>query len=147
MAGVRGIVVSLLLFGILMVALITAGIYMASENNSNNTIGNEPAIKEYYNSLNDTLSDTKSVANESEVNIGDSDMSILQGVVFLNTLRTLWKNIVALPKAIFNATAVFITEYLFPDATARLIIGVLGGIIVITIVIFVVKWITTGEGG
>jgi hypothetical protein len=143
----RPFLISLLMFGLLAFSVITGGILIASENNANQSIGDNTALKDYASSLNSNLSTTQDTASSADASFQNSTVTLAGGWVFLDVLGGLWKTLKTAPMAVYSLSANVIRTQLLGDTVFNVVFGVIGFIIVITLIFAVWKLLRVGEGG
>lgn len=144
MSEFRPIVVNLLLVGLLIIAMITMGLNIAS-NNPSQSIGNDPTLSAYANSLNATLYNATDDASASEQAITNSSITLTSGFPVFDSISGVWKTIKKVPVAVFNLTIGLVRTRL--GSSFWVVLGVIGAILTITILLAVWKLVSTGEGG
>lgn len=148
MANFRPLVIALLIFGVLAAAMISFGIQLATQNESNRSISNDPSINSYAQTLETDLETGATDAANIERAFGNSSVSTTGGVIFLDVLGGLWKSMVRLPNQIFKGALSLVKANLAGGSTEILyVFGIIFLIMVVTIVIAVWKLISTGDGG
>lgn len=143
------IVIWLLLSGLFIYSLIQGAVTLAALNSPNQTIANAPVIRSLQNDLNDTLIDFYDVANETETSISGSPLTLTSGSggIIVDAIGTVWKSIKITSVLLYNLTLGFIFSYIFGSQTFGVVIGVISGLVILTIVFAVWKMLSQGDAG
>lgn len=147
MANFRPIIINLLLVSLFTIALITAGIMVAVQNNSVQNIGNDTALAGLKDSLVEDIEDNYGTTSEASNSFENSSISLTAGIPFIDSIYGVWKVLKSTPTTMYNLIVGVIFERLLGDATTQIIISVIATILMITIIFAVVKLISTGDGG
>lgn len=133
--------VSFILIGLFIIAMISFSVGFANENNSTITIIGESKIKYTYTALNDTLSDlNKNTGSQENATSSDPGSFGAESIILTSiwgSLKVFWSSI----KDVSNILATFM-KYI---GVSYLVIGVILSIIIITIIFLAWKTIRTGE--
>lgn len=146
-AKFRPIIVALLLAGLFAAAIINAGLLVAINNGSSQSIGDDPAIASYKQALESSLMNASRDANTSETNLGTSPVSLTIGGSVFDALGGMWKTMKEVPVTVYNLTFGLLATKLFGDPSYGIVLGVIAAIITITIIIGVVRLVASGDGG
>lgn len=151
MARFVPLMAAMLIGGLAILAMITAGIMIQTQNgvSPSNSIGNDSAISAYYNSLNGTLINSSSDTTTSQAALTNSTTSTTGTIPYLNALGGIWKVLEAAPFTVFNLTANFISAELMGNnqAAANIITGVIFAILTLMLISAIVLWVMWGQGG
>ena len=139
------IIIILLLFGLFAVALINAGIMIGNQNEAEQNIGDNAIIKDYYESVNQSLIDSSSNADSANQAFSNSSVSTTGSFPYVNAVSGIWKVIKNAPITVYNLTIGLLIGTIFGDSV--IVWATLSAIIILIIVAAIVKWITQGEGG
>lgn len=145
----QGIIFSLLLIGLFVIAFLNASLILSADNSPNQTIANDPALTAYAGVLNTTLESSYPDANASEGAISDSPITLSSGSggIIIDAISGIWKTIKRAPIEIYQLTAGLIFTKIFGDAQYAIVFSVLAGMLIIAIVLAVWKLVSQGEGG
>ena len=144
MAGLRPLLVGLLLSGLFAFALITGGIMLGTNNNSQNNIGNDPALASYKTNLESTLGEAQANANASVEAIGESPISVIPGAFVFDAIAGVWKTLKVVPVTIYNLTFGLLKAKVF-GATFDVVFGITAAILIILIIFGVIKMVSSGQ--
>lgn len=145
--GFRPILIGLLIFSLIAIGTINIGLRLASENNVNQSISDNPAISSYANSLNTTLEGASETSTALETAFTNSTISVSGGILFLDALGGLWKSMKSIPITIYNLTIGIIKNQLLGDTAFYIIFGTIGLIVIISLIFAVWKLLSQGESG
>lgn len=146
-AEFRPLIIGLLLVGLFAIAVINGALLLSINNNSPNSIGNDPAIASYKESLEQSLEQAKTSADASEDAIGTSPITLTTGTLVFDAIGGVWKSMKEVPIMVYNLTFGLAAQKLFGDASFGIVLAIISAIVTITIIFGVWKWVTTGEGG
>jgi len=146
-ASFRPLVVGLLLAGLFAFALINAGLLISINNGANQSIGDDPAISSYSESLEETLLEANENANATETAFGSSPITLTTGSLVFDAVGGIWKTMKEVPVTVYNLTFGLIATKIFGDESYGVVFGVIGAILMMTIIFGIWKWVTTGESG
>ena len=141
----KGFIIGMLLVGLFAFALISSGIIIGDKNNGQ-SIGDIPTISKFRTDIQVNLSEAYNTANSSETSFGSSPIS-LTSIVFVDALGGIWKTLKSIPLAIWNLIMSLVSGSIAPASEYGVVFGVIGAIIIITIIFGVWKMISTGDGG
>lgn len=147
MSGLRPFIISILLLGLLAMAVINAGILIAHDNNSKNSIANDTDINNYASSLQNSLANASETADKTDESFRNSTISTSGGVVFVDAIGGLWTTLIEVPSMIMKLTTNLVKGKILGDTAFYAVIGVISAILVITLILAVWKLVGTGEGG
>lgn len=151
MAKLAPILISFLLAGLFAIALITGGIRLAQVNNSPNSIANDPSITSYASSVNNSLGNSLSNANNAETALGQSPSTLTttggSTALGLDTVQGIWKGLKGVPTTIYDLTIGLLVTKIFSGPSFWIVFAVIGSIVTLIIIVAVVKFFTQGEGG
>lgn len=143
----RPFIISSLILGLLALAMINAGIILASNNGATESISNDSIIRNYASNLSEELEDSSSVGSSAKESFSNSTVSVSGGVVFVEAIGGLWKSLTAVPVTIINLTVELIKGRILGDTAFYAVFGVITLASIITIIFAVWKLVSTGEGG
>lgn len=144
MAGLRPLIVGILLAGLFAFALITGGIMISTNNQATQSIGNDPSLASYKTSLESTLEDAQVNANSSIEAIGESPISVIPGAFIFDAISGVWKTLKVVPVTIYNLTFGLLKVKVFGD-TFSVVFGVMAAILIILIIFGVIKMVSAGQ--
>jgi hypothetical protein len=144
LAGIKPLLIGLLLSGLFAFALITAGITLSLTNHASHSIGDDPAISAYRISLNNTLNEAQADANSSLEAIGESSVSILSLGSIVDAVAGIWKTLKVVPVTIYNLTIGLLKGKVF-GSSFNVVFGIMGAILIILIIFGVIKLIFSGQ--
>lgn len=144
MAGLRPLLVGILLAGLFAFALISGGIMMATNNGASQSIGDDPALSSYKSGLETTLGEAQENANASIEAIGESPISVIPGSFVFDAIAGVWKTLKVVPVTIYNLTFGLASEKIF-GSTFAVVFGTLAAIIIILIIFGVIKMVSQGQ--
>lgn len=147
MANFRPILVALLVLGLFGVAIITAGIRLASVNGANQSIGDDLSLAAYSSSLNQSLKDAYDSSVAANAAVSNSSITLTSTLPFIDAIGGIWKTLKSAPIAIWNLTFGIVFQNILGDNSYAIVIGVIGAILLMTIVFAVWKLISSGESG
>lgn len=143
-AGLKPLIVGLLLSGLFAFALITSGIMIANSNHASHSIGDDPAIASYKNSLEGTLNQAQENANSSIEAIGESSISVIPGAYIFDAIAGVWKTLKVVPVTIYNLTIGLLKNKIFGN-NFNVVFGIFSAILIILIIFGVIKLISSGQ--
>lgn len=144
MSSFKSFIIVFLLTGLFAYAVISAGILIGLNNYSSQNIGDDPSLLSYMSSINESLDQAHSTANASESSFGNSPIS-LTSVVFIDAIGGIWKTLKVIPMTIWNLTGGMVTKFIAPSQQFAIVFGVIGAILIITIIFGVWRVISKGE--
>lgn len=147
MVNFRPILVALLILGLFGVAIITAGIQIASVNGANQSIGDDVSLAVYASSLNESLEDAYDSSIAANAAVSNSSITLTSALPFIDAIGGIWKTLKTAPIAIWNLTFGVVFQNILGGNSYAIVIGVLGAILLMTIVFAVWKLISSGESG
>lgn len=143
----RPIIMSLLLGALFIVCMINGAVLLGVYNNANSSILEDPTINNLNNNLITNLSDYYSSANATDTSLAQSSVSVGDRGFIIDAVGGIWKTMKVIPLLIYTIFTEFIFINIFGNPTYAIIFSVFTGMVIITIVFAVYKWIYTGEGG
>jgi len=143
----RPLIIGLLLTGLFAVAFINGALLLASTNNAEQSIGDDPTLASYNASIRSALSDATGDAETSEEALSNSQITATGDTVFFDAIGGIWKTLKATPVTIYNLTAGLIINQILGSTLGLIVFGVIGTILTITIIFGVWKMVKTGESG
>lgn len=145
----RPLVISLLLFGLFVIAIINASIFLSIANDSDRSLANDPSFRTYATNLNNSLQKAFENSNASQTALSQTPTTSTSGVVvILDFISGAWATLVSVPITIFRLTSELIFVNIFGSNQAFWIIfGTVSAIFILTIVLIVYKMRSTGETG
>jgi hypothetical protein len=146
MVGFKSLMISMVLVGLFVFATINFGIIFASENDSNQSIGDHPSIANLSIGVNDSLrgfDDDISGGKSSFI----SDIPVIGDSLVILAAASVWKTFVTLPKVMFDLTFGTISEVIFGNGAGGfgLVFIVIGSIVVAVLIFYAWKWIRSGD--
>lgn len=145
--GLRYFIIFALILGVFITALLSIGIQLADINNANQTIADDPSVRVLANNLNESLGDTLSSASATQEAISESPTTLSTTGLVFDALASIWKTLTSVPIAIFQLVINFLETNILGSQAFAIVTTSLLAIIILTLVFFVVKWATTGDGG
>lgn len=143
--GFRSVLIAFVLVGLFTICMITAGINLANQSNLNQSVGNDSTMGGLYSDLSTKLNETQAESEEQKKGfIQDLNDVGLIGAAFLY-LGAIGRAIISFGSMFVIISGFIITvfgEVLIPSA---IVIGVIGGIILITLVLYGWRLLKTGE--
>lgn len=143
----RPIVINFLWIGLFAVAIITAGIMIAVQNNAKESISNDTVLYSLATSLSGNLSNNYEQVKQSEQSFENSSVTLTSGIPFIDSIYGAWKVIKSTPMLVYNLIVNVIFLRILGDSATFVIISVISTILIISIIFAIVKLISTGEGG
>lgn len=147
MANFRPIVINILLVALFVVALISGGVMMATQNNAPQSIENDTIYAGLKDSLIGNISKANDDTSGASGSFENSSVSLTSGIPFINSIYGTWKVMKTAPILMYNLIVGVIFHTLLGDTTTAVITAVLSVILIITIIFAVVKLVSTGDGG
>ena|SRR3990167_1386712 len=144
MAGLKPLLVGLLLGGLFALVLITGGIMLANNNASPVSIGDDPALSAYKTSLESSLENAQANANASIEALGESPISIIPGSFVIDAIAGVWKTLKVVPVTIYNLTFGLAKDKIFGE-TFDVVFGIMAAILIIVIIFGVIKLVSQGQ--
>lgn len=144
MSGFKPILVSLILAGLFAFSLLYGGYLLAVNNDASQSILDNPAMNSFKENLEDNLTGFYDTVNASETSFAKSPISLSQ-IVFVDALGGIWKTLKIIPLAIWNLIAGLVIGNLLTQTQFIIVGGVVGSLLIITIIFGVWKLINTGE--
>lgn len=141
MAGLQPIIISILVAGLFAIALISGGIMLAEQNGANQSIGDDPVLLSYKNSLTISLGNAETNSNSSMEALGASPTTESGGAFIYDATTGVWKTLKEDPSTNYNLlvgvskTKIFGETFnpMFAAGTAILIIVIVFGVIALVI--------------
>lgn len=147
MAEIRPIIIAIIVSSLFILALINGGIMLAAQNVPEQSIGDDPSLEDYRIELTNTLDEHTQNIKDSDTSLSNSSVTTTTSSPFFDVLGGLWKTITRAPKTLWNLTSGFIYERLLGSQAFIIVLGAIGAILFLTIIVAVIKFISTGEGG
>lgn len=144
--GFNSILISMLFAFLFFVALITGGIMMAEQNGASQSIANDTGLNDFRNDLVDSLNGYSSDVSDAGASFENSTISLTSGIPFIDAIYGVWKILIATPKLAYNFFASYVFDTILGDTASKIIVGILGAILTITIIIAIIKLVSQGEG-
>lgn len=141
MVNLRQFIITGLIVGIFIFAIINFGVQLSSENNANTTILENQKINSSFTSMNTTLSNTQDTLNSSETSffsdtiIGDAGI-IIESIVGVANVAT------GIITAVYSLTFGMVASTL---GVSSLVVSIFSAIVLITIILL--SWRTIKSGG
>lgn len=141
------IMVAFLLAGLVIAGFYTFGDILTTQNQAPQGVYYDEGIRDRVQSISGNTSSYLDTANNAEDALGNS--SITQGAgtgqnQFFNSLPGIWKTLKNSPIVIYQLSIGFIQERIVSNIEA---FDVIAGILILAILVAVVYWVTTGQGG
>jgi hypothetical protein len=146
MAKFLPLMIALLGFGLFALSIITGGIFLAQENNANQSIADNPAISTYAGSLNDSLQSAYDSSSGAEDAISNSPVTTSSSLFIIDAMAGVWKVIKAVPVGVVNLTYGLVTT-LWDYPAIKIGLSLVGAILTLTIIIAVWRLLSMGDGG
>lgn len=140
----KPILVSLLLSGLFALALITGGVMIAEQNNPSQSIGNEPYIANFSESINQSLVSARTSSQDADELLTNSSVTTTTNIVFVDAVSGMWKILRNAPTTIWQVTGGLMVRTIGVPLT---VIALITSILIIVLLIAIVRFITTGQGG
>lgn len=147
MAEFRPLIVGLLLAGLFAFALINGAIQLADVNHANQSIADDPTMSSFKTALEENLSDAYSKADNASTAFSSSPVTLSASSIFFDALGGIWRTMKVVPVAIYNLTIGLLMTKIFGSEQFGIVFGVIGAILIITIILGVWKMISSGESG
>lgn len=147
MVNFRPYMISILISGLFAFVLLAGGIQLAVLNNANQSIADEPAIRTFSQSINETLLTTSDAAQAAENATSDSQITRILTIPFLDAIQGIWKTIKVAPVAIYNLIAGLAKTYILGSTAGLIITTLIAAIVTLTILFSVIKFVSTGDAG
>jgi hypothetical protein len=141
------IVTSLLLISLFIIAFVGVGLIIASDNNSNQTIGNDASLTSFNGALINATTNEASQIDASQAAFSNSSITTTGVFPYVNAVGGIWKTLKTTPILVYNLTIGFVLVKILGSTTAAIVTTILASILAIVIISAVVLWITRGEGG
>jgi len=144
MSSIRSAYIApLLLTGLLAVCLFSFAGYMALFNNPSNDITQNPAVSQYLTSLNRSLDKVQAISENSSDALYGSETDTGGGFIILTAITGIWQAITSTPTQVFKLTTGLLQNTILGGDTYYLILGVVGGLMIITLIMLVWRWLRT----
>lgn len=144
MAGIKYLLIGMLLAGLFAFALINGGILLAEHNKANHSIGDDPALSIFKTNLEESLGEAEEQANGSINALGDSPLTeVGGGLVIFTAISGVWKTLKVVPVTIYNLTFGLAKTKIFGEGF-NIVFGIVGAIVIILIIFAVIKILTSG---
>lgn len=134
-----------LLLGLFAIAMINGGTRLASINNANHSIAEDPSISAYASSLNSTLETSYTNAVAAEGAINSSSITLTTSNPFIDAIGGIWKTLKTVPITIYNLTIGLVFSKILGGSGYGILLGVLSSIFIIVLIYAIYKGIFTGE--
>lgn len=145
MAGIKPLLIGILLAGLFAYAIIQAGALISVHNNANQSITDSPVLSSFNRSLEISLSQAQENANASLEALGNSPLSeVSGGLVIFTAISGVWKTIKAVPVTIYNLTFGLAKSNIFGEKF-NVAFGIIGGIVIMLIIFAVIKMLMSGQ--
>lgn len=145
MSSMKPLVFGFLLVGLFAIALISFGIRLADVNEVSQSIGDDPAIKNYADSLNNSIAQASSDSQTSQEAISESPITLGESNFVIDAIGGIWKTITEVPVTVWNLTVGLLLAKIFGDNSFAIALSVIGTLIGFAVIFAVVKWLSTGE--
>lgn len=146
MRGIWGIVLAFAGIAIFTFALINLGAQMSIDNSANQSILDNREYGDLRSSLNTSLRDYKTDANDSITSFL-STIPIVGESIQLVSVSGIWKTLITLPKAAYEATIGTASSELFGsgNATVSTLLTIASALFIGYVIFFSWKWIRSGD--
>lgn len=147
MAGIKGIILSFVAIGIFAFAIISFGVKFGGENQVNASLSNIEGLEAFNNTLSSNINAYSSQVNSSEVSFSKSEPTVGGESLQIESTASIWKNLIAIPKAMYSSTLGFILDNIFGGSGGEFspIFTLITAIIVGIIILYAWKWIRGGD--
>lgn len=148
--GFFPIIVALLIGGLFAVALFNFSDSFARKNGATQNVYEDPEVEQAINSIGGNVSDYLESANNADTVLSNS--SIVQGgetgqTGYFQSLGGIWKNLKNKPTGIYTLISDIAQKKIFGGYTVAFVFNTIAGIICLALLIGVIRWLFTGEGG
>lgn len=143
-SGIKPLLASLLVVGLFIFAFINAGIMIASNNNANQSIGDDPTLSAYKSNLETTLKQAETDTNSSIEAIGQSPLSSTSNGFIFDAISGIWKTLKSVPVTLYNLTFGLTKAKLFGEAFTP-VFSIIAAILIMAIIFGVIKMISSGQ--
>lgn len=143
--GFQGYIITMLIFGLFVISLITTGIMIADQNDATQSIGDDPSISEYKSSIENNLTTAYNDVSSSNTVIENSSITTTTSIPIFTSVQSIWKTIKKVPITVYNLTIGLAMKKLFGDS-AGIVTAVISTILILLILFAVIKWVATGIG-
>ena len=138
----KGLIISSVLIGLFIVAMLQGFNYLASENQVQNPLTQDTAVNNSLNSLNQDLSDLNRTSNNIRSAFDSEKSTFATGFLLFGSILDASKQLMNFIVNIFQISFDLITEKL---GVPPLILGVFASIVLITAVLLAWKLVKGGE--
>ena len=142
--SLKTLIVGLLLAGLFMIAMINFGLQLSTDNGSNQSIGDDPALIQYSTALEGNLSEAQANANSAETAASNSSVSLTGTLPFIESSPNVLKTVRTIPITIWNLTFGLFLDKIFGGSSGYLVVGIIGACLTIVLVLLFLKFISTG---
>lgn len=142
--GFKSIVVSMLIMGLFIVALVNFGDRLAIVNNAQDNIRDSPIISKILTNTTSSLITAQSDAESANTAFSNSPIT-LTSTPFVNAIGSIWKTMKIVPIAIWNAIFEGTSSALGLSGPFAVVFTILAGIFIIGIVLAAWQTIATGK--
>ena len=149
MAGIRQVGLSLLAIGVFVFAMLNFGVDLASDNNANQSISDNPSIGNFIGNLSTNLDNYDEQVNASQESFSKSKPTVGGESLQIESVASIWKTLISIPFALYNLTLGFILTNIFGGSGggfAFIMTILLAGLSAV-IILFAWKWIRSGDSG
>lgn len=142
--GLKSLLIGILVSGLFALALINGGIMLASNNHANQSIGDDPILVGYRNSLNNTLHQAETNVNGSLEALGQQGATSTPLGAIYDAMTGTWKTLKEVPSSLYNLFVGVTKVKIFGDSFNP-VFGIVAAILIILIIFGVIKLIISGD--
>lgn len=141
--GFKEIIVSITFVSLIVVAMIMFNSQLVTENGGNITVLDDDSISDEYDSINATLRDMETEANNTKTAFVNEDRNLFTGAfLFFSSIFNLGVNFMSLAITSTNATFSLVSEVL---GIPPLVMIVISSLLILIFVIYIWRLIKTAQ--
>lgn len=142
MGGFKDLFITFALLGVFALAMFSFGVEISINNNSNNSLGNEPSMKNLNSSLISDLSSFNSKANSSKSNFESESPTSGFGELIIFSIISAGKVFTGMIFGIFNGLFLPLSQVI---GISVVVLGVIASILTISLIIYAWRVYKSGE--
>ena len=144
MAGIKGVIIGLLLVGMYALAMFMFFNNTAADNSSNISIGSDSKVNASLSNITNSLNSYGKDTNSTQNAFTTSNPQIVAESLIFTSVGSIWKTMVNIPYVVYTVTLGLIFDKIFGDAGFAVFFGLLSSIILVIIIGYAWAWIRSG---
>ncbi len=149
MAGIKQIGLSLLMVGVFVFAMLNFGVNLATDNNANQSISDNPSVGNFIGNLSTNLDSYDEQVNASQESFSRSKPTVGGESLQIESVASIWSTLLTIPFTLFNLTLGFILTNIFGGSGGgfAFVFTIILAAVSAVILLYAWKWIRSGDSG